>query len=258
MLKLLIVDDEPIIVNGLKHMITAERSLFTQVDCACDAFEALEHIERESYDLLITDIQMPEMDGLALIREAQQRQLERFVILSGYDVFDYARQAMRLGVEDYLLKPIQHRELFEVLNRQALEIMEAKKDDPGPPDVPAAAELPLISKFKAYVSEHYMYDLALEDVASHLGIHPNYFCSVLKRETGMTFVHYLNQVKIERAKELLVHPQQPTVEQVARSVGYESIRHFYKVFKQYTAHTPGSYKAAVQMTKEEQGAARNR
>ena len=245
MLKLLIVDDEPIIVDGLRHMIMAERSLFTQVDCAYDAFEALERMDSESYDLMITDIQMPEMDGLALIREAQLRQMQRFVILSGYDVFDYARQAMRMGVEDYLLKPIQHRELFEALNRQAIEIMAAKKDAPASPPAMQEAELPVISKFKAYVQEHYMHDLALEEVASHLGMHPNYFCSVLKRETGMTFVHYLNSVKIERAKELLVHPQQPTVEQVARSVGYESIRHFYKVFKQFTSHTPGTYKAAV-------------
>jgi two-component system response regulator YesN len=244
-LKLLIVDDEPVILGGLKHMISSEKTLFTDIECASDAFDALSLLETFKPDLVITDIQMPAMDGLELIREAQQRKIKRFVILSGYDVFDYARQALRLHVTDYLLKPIQQRELAEVLNRISLEVLEERSQMlQGDLEEahPSSNQTSNIRKFKAYVQEHFMHDVSLDDVAGHLGLRPNYVCNILKRELGLTFVHYLHHVRIEKAKELLTHPDSLTVEQVAKSVGYEATRHFYKIFKQYTGQTPGGYK----------------
>lgn len=244
MLKLLIVDDEPIILAGLEHLIRSERTAFTDIERASDAYEALDLLGTFRPDLVITDIQMPEMDGLSFIREARQRGCRRFVILSGYDHFDYAREALRLHVNDYLLKPIQQRELSEILSRLTLEIMEERKEGAAPSEeamTPGDASVP-IRKFQAYVRNHFMRDISLDEVAAHLNLHPNYFCTVLKKETGMTFLHYLHSVRIENAKELLGNPDMLTMEQIARSVGFESPRHFYKVFKQFTGHTPGAYK----------------
>ncbi|MBD2868576.1 response regulator transcription factor [Paenibacillus arenilitoris] len=248
MLKLLIVDDEPIILAGLEHLIRGERSAFTDIERASDAFEALDLLDTFRPDLIITDIQMPAMDGLAFIHEAQQKGAKRFVILSGYDHFDYARQALRLQVNDYLLKPIQKKELSEILNRLTLEIMEERKEMPKPADAPSSPEQETsvpIRKFQAYVRTHFMRDIALDEVAEHLNLHPNYFCTVLKKETGMTFLQYLHTVRIENAKELLANPDPLTMEQIAKSVGFESPRHFYKVFKQFTGQTPGAYKQLV-------------
>lgn len=245
MLKLLIVDDEPIILAGLELLIRGERTAFTDIEQASDAFDALELLDTFKPDLVITDIQMPEMDGLGFIREAQQRGVKRFVILSGYDYFDYARQAIRLHVNDYLLKPIQQAEISGILNRIALEILEERKAGPKAADEPAAQAQELsvpIRKFITFVRKHFMRDISLDEIAEHLDLHPNYFCSVLKKETGMTFLQYLHKVRIEKAKELLAHPDQLTMEKIARSVGFESPRHFYKVFKQFTGHTPAAYK----------------
>ena len=196
-------------------------------------------------DLVLTDIQMPAMDGLELIRQAQQRKIKRFVILSGYDVFDYARQALRLHVTDYLLKPIQQRELAEVLNRIALEVLEERSQmlsESSDETQSSSNQTVNIRKFKAYVQENFMQDVSLDDVARHLGLRSNYVCNILKRELGMTFVHYLHYIRTEKAKELLTHPDSLTVEQVAKSVGYEATRHFYKIFKQYTGQTPRGFK----------------
>jgi YesN/AraC family two-component response regulator len=239
------VDDEQIILNGLKHMISSEKTLFTDIECASDAFDALSLIETFKPDLVISDIQMPAMDGLELIREAQQRNIKRFVILSGYDFFDYARQALRLHVTDYLLKPIQQRELVEVLNRISLEVLEERshmQQEESKENHSFSNQTANIRKFKAYVQEHFMHDVSLDDVAGHLGLRSNYVCNILKRELGLTFVHYLHYVRIEKAKELLTHRDFLTVEQVAKSVGYEATRHFYKIFKQYTGQTPGGFK----------------
>jgi two-component system response regulator YesN len=250
MLKLLIVDDEPLILAGLEHMIRLENTMFSKIKSVSDAFDALEMIDSFKPDLVITDIQMPAMDGLELIREAQQRNVNRFVILTGYDLFDYAQKAVRLQVKDYLLKPIQQRELFAMLNRIALEVLEERKNKPIESDDSISAESSIdtkvqsatIRKFDDFIRRHFMQDISLDEVAEHLDLHPNYVCGILKRETGLTFVRFLHEVRIENAKELLRHPDSLTIEQVAKSVGYESPRHFYKVFKQFTGVTPGNYK----------------
>lgn len=245
MLRLLIVDDEPIILRGIKLMIQDSGSAFTEIETASDAIGALQLMESFSPDLLITDIQMPEMDGLRLIAEAQQRGVDHIVILTGYDLFDYARQAVRLHVNDYLLKPIQRRELMEVLRRIAIEVIAGRADagasSPRKGEHPRSSN-PTIRRFRAYVQTNFMYDLSLDDVASHLSLHPNYVCNVVKRETGMTFVHYLQDVRIEKAKELLRQPEMLTVDRVAACVGYENARNFYKVFKEHTGRTPGEYR----------------
>jgi two-component system response regulator YesN len=253
MLKLLIVDDEPLILAGLEHMIRLENTMFTEIKSVSDAFDALEMIDSFKPDLVITDIQMPAMDGLELIREAQQRNVNRFVILTGYDLFDYAQKAVRLQVKDYLLKPIQQRELFAMLNRIALEVLEERKNKPIELEDSISAEASIdtkvqsaaIRKFDDFIRRHFMQDISLDEVAKHLDLHPNYVCGILKRETGLTFVRFLHEVRIENAKELLRHPDSLTIEQVAKSVGYESPRHFYKVFKQFTGVTPGNYKNEI-------------
>jgi len=251
MLKLLLVDDEPIILAGIEHLIRSERTAFTDIERASDAFEALALLETFRPDLIITDIQMPVMDGLQLIQEAQGKGAKRFIILSGYDQFEYARQALRLQVNEYLLKPIQRKELFEALNRLTLDIMEEKKEAAHLEGVesaitPSDSELSApIRKFQAYVKNHFMRDIALDEVAEYLGLHPNYFCSVLKKETGMTFLQYLHTVRINQAKELLEGPETLTMDQIAKSVGFESPRHFYKVFKQFTGQTPGAYRGLI-------------
>lgn len=258
MLKLLLVDDEPIILAGLHHLILSGRTAFTDIERASDAYEALDLLDTFHPDLIITDIQMPAMDGLEFIREARQRGAGRFVILSGYDHFDYARQALRLHVNDYLLKPIQQKELFEILSRLTLEIMEERDEGSKAkasglyPVLASAQEISVpVRKFQQYVRKHFMRDISLDEVAEHLSLHPNYFCTVLKKETGMTFLHYLHSVRIENAKELLGKPELLTMEQIAKSIGFESPRHFYKVFKQFTGQTPGTYKQHVGRDAEE-------
>lgn len=115
-MKLLVVDDENLIARGIAHVIEQFRGPFKQVDIAYSGEDALEQMKEVHYDLLITDISMPGMSGLELIKEALASGLcENFCILSGYSEFEYARTAIRLGVEDYLLKPVDKEKLREML-----------------------------------------------------------------------------------------------------------------------------------------------
>ncbi len=115
-MKLLVVDDENLIARGIAHVIEQFRGPFSQVDTACSCEGALRRMEQARYDLVITDISMPGGSGLELIKAAQDAGLcENFCILSGYSEFEYARSAIRLGVEDYLLKPVDKEKLRELL-----------------------------------------------------------------------------------------------------------------------------------------------
>ncbi|MBP1964571.1 response regulator [Paenibacillus aceris] len=117
-MKLMVVDDEPIILNGIIRMIQKANTSFTEIVGAVDGIDALQKLACFQPDLILTDIHMPEMDGLALIKEIQSQNLcNRFIIITGYGDFAYARQALRYHVMDYLLKPINKDELLSVLGR---------------------------------------------------------------------------------------------------------------------------------------------
>ncbi|MGO4497629.1 response regulator [Paenibacillus sp. 2RAB27] len=127
-MKLMVVDDEPIILNGIIRMIEKAHTPFIEIIGAADGIDAMHKLATFQPDLILTDIHMPEMDGLTLIKEIQSLNLcSRFVILTGYDDFAYARQALRYQVIDYLLKPINKEELINVLDRIGSSIQDEQK-----------------------------------------------------------------------------------------------------------------------------------
>ncbi|MCL6458431.1 MAG: response regulator, partial [Gorillibacterium sp.] len=119
MLKVLIVDDEPVIRAGLAQLINWEQYGFTIAAKAKNGEHALQLITNETPDLIITDIRMPKMDGLQLIQTLREdRNLQTpVIILTGFNEFDYAHQAIRFQVRDYLLKPVDKAELIAALQR---------------------------------------------------------------------------------------------------------------------------------------------
>lgn len=119
MLKVILADDEPYIVQGLSLIIDWNQAGFEIIGTANNGQEALELIKSEDPDLIITDIRMPIMTGIELLEKVRSENISdaNFVILSGYNDFEYAKAAMRLGSIDYLLKPIDREELQAVLER---------------------------------------------------------------------------------------------------------------------------------------------
>lgn len=130
MLKVLLVDDEPFIVQGLSVLIDWKREGFEVVATAADGKEALEYLKSHPVDLVIADIKMPVMTGLELLETIHEQEISDayFVILSGYSDFSYAQQAIRYKCMDYVLKPVEKEELLAIL-RKVMHLSENTKLD---------------------------------------------------------------------------------------------------------------------------------
>jgi len=246
MLNLMIVDDEPIILAGIRNMVEQENTPFTRISVALDGIEALEQMAYFHPDLVITDIHMPEMDGLAFIREAQRRNVRRFLILTGHEKFEYAREAVRLQVVEYLLKPINQSELGALLRKMANDISADKRMERANEAERGSLEDRYSNEkmrmLADYVHANYSKDISVADAASWLDLHPAYVGQLFKKETGQTFISYLRGVRMEKAKELLLDMREMSMEHIARCVGYENSRTFYKVFREQFGLTPGEYR----------------
>jgi two-component system, response regulator YesN len=121
--KVLIVDDEKFIRSGLRAILERSDTEFKDIQERNNGRAALEKLSEENFDLVITDIKMPLMDGLALIREAQKKDLNpQFIILSGYEDFNFAVEALKYGVKSYLLKPVEKEELLDALEKVEKEL----------------------------------------------------------------------------------------------------------------------------------------
>ena len=131
MLKVMLVDDEPFIMQGLSVLIDWEDLGYKIVKTASNGGEAYEYLKENRVDLIISDISMPVMSGLDLLKKIREEGLSDayFVVLSGYNDFAYAQQAIRYTCMDYLLKPINKEELTDILKRVYEEGRMVKKDE---------------------------------------------------------------------------------------------------------------------------------
>lgn len=128
-IKVFLVEDEMVIRRGIKNSIDWEKEGYIFCGEASDGELAYPMIIKEKPDILITDIRMPFMDGLELCKLVKKELPNiKILILSGYDEFDYAKEAIRLGVTEYLLKPISSGKLLEALNGVSESIRREKED----------------------------------------------------------------------------------------------------------------------------------
>jgi two-component system response regulator YesN len=147
MYRLLIVEDEPVMRQGLIQLLTLDKYGYLLCGEAENGTEAIKLIDAYKPHIVITDIKMPQMDGLEMIRQVKSSERlhqPRFIILSGYNDFEYARNALRYGVVDYLLKPVNEDELIALLLVIAEQLKQVDRER-----FTAAARLSLIGQWDA-------------------------------------------------------------------------------------------------------------
>lgn len=256
MLKVLIVEDEDIIRKGLLYTIN-----WLSMDClvagtACNGREGLQMILDLSPQLVITDIRMPEMNGLEMIEQAQKSRSFRSVLLTSYSDFDYAKRAIGLHVFDYLLKPVDEEKLAQLIgkiraeveeNETYTEILGITKNkaiqeliswslDKGPQAQGNSYVVRTIEQIK----RHYGGKLSVESIAEELGISASYLSRKFKEATGQTFLDVLNKYRIQKALALLGEGSLRVYE-ISDQVGFSEYKYFCSVFKKYTDMSPTEF-----------------
>ncbi|PYI53599.1 DNA-binding response regulator [Paenibacillus flagellatus] len=248
MYKVLLVEDEEVIRQGFRHWIPQVTSEFAIGWEASHGKEALAILKTDMPDAVITDIRMREMDGLALCAKIRERYPDLpIVIVSGHSDFAYAHGALRLGVADYLIKPIRRTALIQALERVKALIRKTSgvREEPPAGDVPErppAESHQLIRKVKAHIQAHPDGDLRLQTLADIVHLNPAYLSQLFKAVTQSNLSDYITEARLERAKHLLATTGLKVFD-VARLSGYQSPKHFMLVFKQATGVTPSDYRA---------------
>ncbi|MDL2301986.1 response regulator [Lachnospiraceae bacterium OttesenSCG-928-D06] len=341
MYRMVVADDEYIVVEGIKAIIKRLDLACEIVGFAYNGLDALKVIKETKPDLVMTDIRMPGLDGLSLIETCQEFLPEtQYIVISGYTEFEYARRALSLGVVSYIDKPItisKVGEMMELLNRkkespkqphnkvsqkleqivsliisQKVDTLDVKLDElfqilsesfmdiqkyknevfkilavlaelsneqnishenhctisyqeidqcrnqaevlnyakdvvkrirENMQGKKAGSNHRIVKKMLRLIEEQYGENVGLNELADMLDMNPAYLSNLFREEVGVSYIKYLTDIRIKKAKEFL--DQGMKVSQVSEKVGYMNYRYFCDIFKKHEGITPNEYKGHV-------------
>ncbi|MCQ4085327.1 response regulator [Saccharibacillus sp. JS10] len=254
MYKLLIADDETEIRHGLGNYFPWHELGFEVDGFAKNGLEALEYIGCHDVDVLLCDVMMPEMTGIQVAEYLhRQKTSPRIVFLSAHRDFDVACRAMEFGVSHYILKPTQYEELKSVfstlkenmdqashvfLNPEPSSQIASIEEQPFP--LSAGVSDPIIIRIMRYIEENCS-QATLEGSALAVRMNPTYVSKYFKQKTGINFSEYLNDIRMQRAAEMLERSDCRTYE-VSEAVGYQNPKNFTRSFKRRYGKTPREFR----------------
>ena len=240
MYKVVIIDDEPIIVEGLTKAVDWKSLQCTVAGSASDGLSGMKLIREAEPDIVISDICMPGLNGLKMIAGLRSEYPSmQITILTGYREFEYAREAISLGVTRFLLKPSKMDEIQEAVRAMC---------DKLSADAPSAAEEEtaeagsfIVKNALQFMRDHYAEKLLLSEVAEEIYVSQWHLSKLLNKETGQSFSELMNGIRIEKAKELLKDPSL-RISDIADAVGFQDLPHFSRVFKKVAGMSANEYR----------------
>lgn len=239
---IVVVEDEIRTRNGIIRLISKISNKYNVIGEASNGIDGIKVIEKTNPQLVIVDIKMPQLNGLDMLQELKKRNiLFKSIVLTGFAEFEFAKEAISLGVFEYLLKPITVEDLQKALERVEMEILKdkevavpIKKSDEG-----KVISL-IISKVLSIIKERYAEQISLEAVASSLHVTPEYLSSLFYKEVGKNYITYLKEFRVNKAKELMISTELKIYE-IAERVGYSDPKYFCRVFKSVTGLPTGKF-----------------
>ncbi len=248
MWKILVVDDEAMERTAVKELLEQRMECGVDVRTAADGLSAVELATIWQPDVVLLDIEMPGRDGVkaagSILKALPQCQI---VFLTAYGLFEYAQEAIRLGVRDYILKPAEDEEVLNAVNK-AISRLEPAPEGPEPEAEPAPQKSDknarLMRQVQAYMEANYPNDISLDGLARTLDFSPYYLSKLFKQHFGVSFIEYLTDLRVRVAKEYLADPTK-SVREVGELVGYPNGNYFVKMFKKKTGLTPTEYRNSL-------------
>ena len=236
-LRVLLVDDEIMIREGFKRLFDWEAHDCEVVGEAADGMEALAKLDALEPDIAIMDINIPIMNGLKVIQLSRIKHPNTaFVIVSGYDDFAYCREALRLQITDYIRKPVNYEEFGTCIDNLKIALFQRQSSGAG-----EQREERTIHGITRYLQEHLAEEVSLSVLAEEFHLSAQYISQLFKNEIGVGFLTYLTNIRMERAKQLLLSTSL-SIAEVSEQSGYSDYRVFTKVFKRSEGITPSQYR----------------
>lgn len=249
MYKIMIVEDDKNMCFLYSKMKDWSECGFRISRIAYNGKEALKQLEKNKYDVVLTDIRMPDMDGITLLKEIKERDISVLtVLISSHDEFEYARQGILLGAFDFLVKPIRSKNLKEMLWRLKQEIDQKRKNNTDSDFMQRVIQQldldvqdDFIVKTCKICIDTIEEDTTMDDYAQELKLSKDYFGKLVKQHFKMPFKDLINSIKIEYAKKLIEEENMKNYE-ISQLLGYSTPDYFTRKFKQYTGTTPSKYR----------------
>lgn len=255
MYKLLVIDDEPFVRRGIVSLIPFEELGVGEIFEAANGEKGLEIVKEHEPDIVLCDINMPKLNGLDFSKEVKAiKPWIKIAMITGYDYFEYAKQAVKIGVEDYVLKPVSKQDVMEVIAnlikkieeestlKEVMKTIEATKssDDIG---LDSSGYKEQIDKvINEFLSSE---DFSLTFLADKLGLSVSYLSSLFKKIYGIPFSDYILNERLEKSKLLLLSTSLKNYE-IAEQVGIIDPNYFSTLFRKKFGDSPNKYKKKIQ------------
>lgn len=234
MYRTLIVDDEQSVHQAIRTLVDWNALGLRHPESAYHGVEALEMMETFRPQIVFVDMNMPRMNGVDFLEQAASHYPEsRFIVVSGYDSFDFARAALRHNVVDYLLKPVDEEELAAAL-KKAVSLL-----PPQPEEAQTVNDI--ADNLKKYIDEHYREEISLEFLAEQFHFSREYIGRIFRAKHGFAVYEYILQVRMKQAVELLRNPKL-TLPVIADFLGYSNANYFSKAFRRFYGISPSDYR----------------
>ncbi len=256
MYKMLIVDDEPHIIEGVRRIIDWNRYQITDIQAAYSFSKAVKLALSQKPHIILTDVRIGEEWGYELIEQlTRAEQSSVFIMMSGYDDFNYVRKSLLAGARDYLLKPIDKIKLQTIIEKVIVNDLHGiipqntamEQIDPIL-HVPLSSLSKLTNKVLLIVQSSYSENLNLKYIADMFQMNSVYIGQAFLKETHMKFSEYVLAYRMHIAYELLKTTDEK-ISYIARRVGFQHQSYFYSLFRHYYDVSPSELRS---MQKEEE------
>ncbi|CAM3376397.1 response regulator transcription factor [Cytobacillus oceanisediminis] len=224
-MNILLVDDEPIELEQLEYLIQ-KKFLNWKFFKAQDASQALQIIKQHDIFLAFLDIQLPGKSGLDLAMELSVNNDIDIIMVTAYQNFKYIQTSLRLGVIDYITKPVIEEELLSVLARY--ERIGSYSEQ--------------IVKALQIIQKEYSEKLTLNYLASKIHINSAYLSRKFHEEVGMGFSEYLNEFRLKQAQKMLIESPDLSISAISEKCGFNSQHYFSQIFRKMTGQSPRDYR----------------
>ncbi|MFD1861408.1 helix-turn-helix domain-containing protein [Planococcus chinensis] len=224
-MNILLVDDEPLELEQMEYLINKNFPMW-EVHKAQDASQAMKILNQVDIFLAFLDIQLPGKTGLELAKEMKAISKADIVMVTAFQNFEYAHAAIKVGVVDYITKPVIEEDLVKVLNNYSQLIRYSNQ----------------IQQSLKLIHQNYEEKITLNYLASKIHINPAYLSRKFQEEVGVGFSEYVNHYRLMMAKKMLTDKPEASIGEISEKCGFNSQHYFSQMFRKETGLSPREYR----------------